>query len=86
MLGEEGLSLEDYTRRIRENPGQRDAYETWWANHQPWLEQSGYTLRPRYRQDWKPSWKGQSKRSYKAYEDGQRNHVSTRPSTTIIQN
>lgn len=76
MLDEEGLSLEEYTRRFRENPGQRDALETWWANHQAWLEQSGYALRPRYRKDWEPSWKGQSKRSYETFEDGHMNPVS----------
>jgi len=30
--------------------------ERWWRAHQPWLEQCGYLLRPRYRQDWVPSW------------------------------
>ena len=30
--------------------------ERWWRVHQPWLEQCGYFLRPRYRQDWMPSW------------------------------
>jgi hypothetical protein len=30
--------------------------ERWWRDHQPWLERCGYFLRPRYRQDWIPSW------------------------------
>jgi len=30
--------------------------ERWWRAHQPWLERCGYLLRPRYRQDWVPSW------------------------------
>lgn len=33
MLYEEGLSHEELFRRFRESPGQRDASETWWANH-----------------------------------------------------
>ena len=30
--------------------------EHWWRDHQPWLLGLGYRLRPRYRQDWVPSW------------------------------
>jgi hypothetical protein len=30
--------------------------ERWWRAYQPWLELRGYLLRPRYRQDWIPSW------------------------------
>ena len=30
--------------------------ERWWRAYQPWLERRGYLLRPRYRQDWIPSW------------------------------
>lgn len=30
--------------------------ERWWRSHQPWLERCGYHLRPRYIQDWIPSW------------------------------
>ncbi|TBU31680.1 kinase-like domain-containing protein [Dichomitus squalens] len=32
------------------------ADEFFWRDHQPWLADSGYMLRPRYRQDWEPSW------------------------------
>lgn len=32
--------------------------ETWWRNHGPLLQERGYTLRPRYSQDWFPSWIG----------------------------
>lgn len=76
MPDEEGLRLEQYTPRRRDNPGQRDSYETWWAEHQPWLEELGYALRPRFQKDWQPSWQGKSKQSYKAFEDGQKNFVS----------
>lgn len=30
--------------------------ERWWRALQPWLEQCGYLLRARYREDWIPSW------------------------------
>ncbi|KAL4246877.1 hypothetical protein ABKN59_008813 [Abortiporus biennis] len=31
-------------------------HEIFWRDHQQWLEESGYMLRPRYRPDWQPSW------------------------------
>lgn len=31
-------------------------FEYFWRNHQRWLAESGYMLRPRYREDWVPSW------------------------------
>lgn len=31
--------------------------ELFWRDHQVWLEEKGYMLRPRYRPDWVPSWK-----------------------------
>ncbi|KAI0065668.1 hypothetical protein BV25DRAFT_1913128 [Artomyces pyxidatus] len=30
--------------------------EEWWRDNQAWLEERGYTLRPRYRVGWQPSW------------------------------
>ena len=30
--------------------------EFFWRDHQPWLQERGYMLRPRYMPDWKPSW------------------------------
>lgn len=32
--------------------------ETWWRDHQQWLQDHGYMLRPRYRPGWKASWEG----------------------------
>ncbi|EIM87934.1 uncharacterized protein STEHIDRAFT_138450 [Stereum hirsutum FP-91666 SS1] len=75
MPEEEGIRLQ-YTRR-RYDPSQRGAFEIWWVGHQPWLEQSGYALRPRFRKDWQPSWKGQNKQSSKLFEDGQQNHTAS---------
>ncbi|KAJ3475559.1 hypothetical protein NLI96_g11760 [Meripilus lineatus] len=33
-----------------------DEFETFWMEHQKWLEEKGYMLRPRYRPGWVPSW------------------------------
>ena len=30
--------------------------EYFWRDHQQWLQEQGYMLRPRYHPDWKPSW------------------------------
>jgi hypothetical protein len=32
--------------------------ELFWRDHQPWLKECGYLLRPRYHPDWVASWKG----------------------------
>jgi hypothetical protein len=36
-------------------------FEAWWRDQQLWLKERGYMLRPRYRADWVPSWKGTNK-------------------------
>ncbi|KAH9839162.1 uncharacterized protein C8Q71DRAFT_748236 [Rhodofomes roseus] len=46
------------TTRTRWVSGQLSSAECIWRDRQPWLEERGYTLRPRYRPDWIPSWKG----------------------------
>lgn len=33
-----------------------DKFETFWMEHQQWLEDKGYMLRPRFRRGWVPSW------------------------------
>ncbi|OSD07009.1 hypothetical protein PYCCODRAFT_1464131 [Trametes coccinea BRFM310] len=51
--------------------------EIWWRDHQVWLEQCGYMLRPRFRPGWVPSWQG-TDRNPLSCEDGQmatRGHV-----------
>ena len=45
--------------------------EVIWRDLQPWLEQRGYMLRPRYRVGWVPKWKG-SKISRFDHEDANR--------------
>ncbi|TBU48088.1 kinase-like domain-containing protein [Dichomitus squalens] len=52
-------------------PGELDQDEVWWRDHQVWLQERGYLLRPRYRPDWVPSWLA-GKGKYYDYEDGQR--------------
>ncbi|KAH8107733.1 kinase-like domain-containing protein [Cristinia sonorae] len=39
------------------DPDGLELEEVFWRDHQPWLEQKGYRLRPRYKPDWIPSWK-----------------------------
>ncbi|OSX65919.1 hypothetical protein POSPLADRAFT_1052589 [Postia placenta MAD-698-R-SB12] len=43
--------------------------EYYWRDHQPWLQECGYMLRPRYRPDWVPSWLG-TKKLFSQCEDG----------------
>ncbi|KAI1795572.1 hypothetical protein LXA43DRAFT_991162 [Ganoderma leucocontextum] len=38
--------------------------EIYWRDRYEWLRQCGYTLRPRYKPDWVPSWKGTKKSPY----------------------
>ncbi|EPQ53169.1 hypothetical protein GLOTRDRAFT_79257 [Gloeophyllum trabeum ATCC 11539] len=49
-----------------EEGGSLSKAELFWRRHQKWLEQSGYLLRPRYRDAWRPSWKGTNKEYYLA--------------------
>ncbi|KAK7692291.1 hypothetical protein QCA50_003916 [Cerrena zonata] len=43
--------------------------EVWWRDHQVWLAERGYMLRPRYRPGWVPSWKGTGE-CWQRFEDG----------------
>ena len=38
--------------------GGRYPSELFWVQHQQWLQQQGYVLRPRFHLDWVPSWLG----------------------------
>ncbi|KZT71756.1 hypothetical protein DAEQUDRAFT_687108 [Daedalea quercina L-15889] len=51
-------------------------HEYFWRDRQPWLQDHGYMLRPRYRPDWKPSWLG-TKKDHMDCEDGQNTIVPT---------
>ena len=53
-----------------------DETDYWWIKHQPWLEERGYMLRPRFRPGWVPSWLGTKKYEVDC-EDGQVSMVRT---------
>lgn len=58
-------------------PGAITLTERFWCQHQPWLEKQGYMLRPRYRPDWVPSWKGTDRDPFWC-EDGAQQWVCSR--------
>lgn len=47
--------------------------ELWWRDHQEWLAEKGYLLRPRYKPGWNPSWAGRLKK-YQYPEDFEDSH------------
>ncbi|RPD78678.1 hypothetical protein L226DRAFT_457210 [Lentinus tigrinus ALCF2SS1-7] len=51
--------------------------ELWWRDHQEWLAEKGYMLRPRYKPGWKPSWVGRMKKYQYAeqFEDRHRPYL-----------
>ncbi|KAI8993982.1 kinase-like domain-containing protein [Trametes punicea] len=53
------ITLEDTESVIdtRRFLGDLSEDEIWWRDHQVWLQERGYMLRPRYRPGWVPSWK-----------------------------
>ena len=57
--------------------------EQWWAARWLWLKERGYTLRPRYHPDWKPSWKV-GKKDARKYEDGQLPNVRSTPLCSMM--
>lgn len=61
------------TRKIDREPALWPS-EVFWRDHQPWLEERGYLLRPRYQPDWVPWWTGVRK-DWSRCEDGQSFHV-----------
>lgn len=44
-------------------------HETFWRDHQVWLQKRGYMLRPRYHPDWVPSSLSRSKKGIIGPED-----------------
>lgn len=72
-LGNVGLSsgsryhYDDYALR---------SYEIYWRDHQEWLAERGYMLRPRYKPDWVPSWKDTNENPA-IFEDGMPMQVRT---------
>lgn len=51
--------------------------EAFWKDHQPWLVDRGYVLRPRYQPGWVPSWLPGEGFPYFDYEDALWTPVST---------
>ncbi len=49
--------------------------EYFWRDHQQWLVDAGYMLRPRFREDWQPSWLKSNKLWFQC-EDGDTTIVS----------
>ncbi|KAJ7252088.1 hypothetical protein B0H12DRAFT_1202638 [Mycena haematopus] len=49
------------TSRVAYDPNKIWSPEIFWRDHQVWLQECGYMLRPRYRPDWVPSWLGTEK-------------------------
>lgn len=52
--------------------------ECWWRDHQNWLAERGYMLRPRYRPGWVPSWTVQPKPLKSMHEDWHSSKVCSR--------
>jgi hypothetical protein len=46
------------------------SFEVFWRDHQKWLQERGYMLRPRYMPDWKASWLS-TKKPYYTCEDSE---------------
>ena len=66
-------ATEDLHRTIAESQLHRAKLsigEVWWRDHQAWLQERGYMLRPRYRPGWVPSWEGKPDVDPFSCEDG----------------
>ncbi|KAI0827732.1 hypothetical protein BC628DRAFT_153450 [Trametes gibbosa] len=51
-------SAEAYNEMTRKGTYTLTVFETMWRDKHPYLLARGYSLRPRYAQDWQPSWVG----------------------------
>ena len=63
-----GIS-ESSDRQARKDHRSLLTTEIFWRDHQVWLAERGYMLRPRYKPGWKPSWDGEGK-AWRHHEDG----------------
>jgi hypothetical protein len=61
--------------------GELRASEIPWRDRQPWLEEQGYMLRPRYRPGWIPSWKKSGKR----WQDAEDEQIASVRSDFILR-
>ena len=71
LLNYRGPSLESRMAGVS-NPAEGRLYqaELFWRDHQPWLKECGYLLRPRYLPDWKASWVRNKSLHYLDCEEG----------------
>ena len=67
-MGVTKVALEQ-NRQAREDHRTLLLHEVFWRDHQVWLAERGYMLRPRYKPGWKPSWEGEGM-AWMKYEDG----------------
>ena len=58
-----GDDLDVTIRLLEDRFAQLGPSESYWTRRQQFLVSKGYTLRPRYRPDWVPSWKRDPKTS-----------------------
>ena len=82
LLPWDDLAEEDGYVRPDYEGGALDELELFWRDHQKWLQDRGYLLRPRYRPDWVPSWKDRPDVFWRFCEDGQRRTVCRRFDST----
>ncbi|KAI0043012.1 hypothetical protein FA95DRAFT_503631 [Auriscalpium vulgare] len=84
MANSEGRSGTPLFLRAKEpNHGRHLPGERWWVEREKLLEAAGYRLRPRFRQDWVPSWRG-TKKLYYHQEDGIHNFLRVTLDATRI--
>ena len=57
-------------RQARKDHRSLLAHELFWRDHQVWLAEKGYMLRPRYRPGWQPSWEEGDRDAWMRQEDG----------------
>lgn len=65
---------DDASSVVENNPRALAELELFWRDHQKWLAEKGYMLRPRYRPEWVPSWGPED--DHFDFEDGLWNRVS----------
>ena len=84
MSSSEESSLGDIDDTPPRDPGVlRHQPEIFWRDHQPWLQENGYMLRPRLRPGWVPSWKG-TRKFWWYCEDGRGSGVSSSDQSLIL--
>ncbi|KAJ7760953.1 kinase-like domain-containing protein [Mycena metata] len=55
-MATEPVEMEDVPMQSEHEVNGLQTEELFWRNHQLWLQECGFMLRPRFRRDWVPSW------------------------------